>query len=253
MSTDHDLTLIRATDPLAVLQGSALTGDSEQLLSSVLARARTRRGSRSKRFRPRVALVCAAMTAVLVVAGVAVGDGTDPFFGIGSADHAATRQDSLDPAVLGEIQSDNARLASLPPLTGQSAGPMQLLPETARLANEFSSGQRLYVISTNNNQLCTLFQPSSSQQGSIGCGNPLSDNQPTTIATEDTVVNGPNATPPIVYGVARNGIASVSFETPSGTVTVPVQANVWFYQGQNSALEHLTVHFDNGTAQDVNH
>ena len=194
-------------------------------------------------------------TAAFVAAGVAVAEGLNPFAGIGAADHQQQAQDILDRASSAMVRHFNAIAASQASRSGLPA--ISLLPETARLVGQLPSGRHFYVLSTTSNELCVLTSPppgqSSESMASIGCGEPLNQQEPTTIETLDRIVNGPGATPPLTYGVARDDVVAVSFMAGDDEQTVPVKDNVWAYEGVNSALESLTVHYADGSRQTVAH
>ena len=208
-----------------------------------------------KRRSRRTVFVASVAAAVLVAAGVGIAGGIpNPFAGIGGANHPQTAQDVLDPAiVMRMVKNFNAGLARQTKHAGLP--PESLLPKTARLIGQLPSGRRVYVLTTTSNWLCVLTASPSgnSSGGSIGCGKPLSQTEPTTISAENRVVNGPHATLPLSYGVARDGIVSVSFMGGGTEQTVRVQDNVWAYEGNNSALKSLTVHYANGNTQTINH
>lgn len=46
---------------------------------------------------------------------------------------------------------------------------------------------------------------------------------------------------------------SVSFMGSGTEQTVPVQDNVWAYEGNNSALKSITIHYADGSTQTINH
>jgi hypothetical protein len=79
----------------------------------------------------------------------------------------------------------------------------------------------------------------------VGCGDPLNQNEPTTTAS----VHPNAATPPLAYGIAIDGVVSISFTAGEGETTVPVEENVWAYEGPSNALQSLTVHYADGTSQ----
>ena len=197
-------------------------------------------------------LVSTAFAALLLAGtGVAIADGINPFAGIGAANHSQSAQDVLDPASLTLVERFNSTAARQASHTGVAA--MTVLPDTARLVGQLPSGRQFYVLGTTTSQLCILTAPpprnSSDKTASIGCGDPLDQNKPTTIESQDEVVNGPDATPPLTFGVARDDVAAVSFVAGGTEQTVPVKNNVWAFEGQNSALESLTVHYSDGSEQ----
>ena len=209
-------------------------------VESVTLPVRKRRRSR------RPALIACFLAAAFLATGAAIADvnpftGIAAFVGIGAADHAQTPQDVLDPTAAALVQRFNDDLTR--------AGLAQALPDTARLVGQLPGGHNIYVLSTTTDDLCIVID----QMGATCGAPPLSPSEPTTIATFDDVVNGPNATAPISWGIAKDGIVSVSFMGSGTEQTVPVQDNVWAYEGHNSALESLTVHYADGSTQTINH
>ncbi len=203
--------------------------------------------TRTSRRRNRRILGAALIAAALTVAGgAALGDGFNPFAGIGAANHARRSQDVLPAAVVAEIERSNARGATI---VGYR---MHMLPNTARLLDTLSSGTRIYAISTTTDDLCVLIYADRADFAS-GCGAPLTQTEPTTLEQIDKVKNGPHATPPLTFGVARNGITSVSFRAHGHQTTVAVKNNVWAYEGQNGALRSLTVHYADGSTRTIGH
>jgi hypothetical protein len=182
-------------------------------------------------------LIAAVAVAALVGVGVAIATSFGAFSGISAAQHPQGPADKLDPALAAAINAENAHE------NGLGAG--KLLPDSARFIRQLAGGERIYALSTTTNMLCVLLvgQPGSNLGDATSCGDPLSQNEPTTI----TSVQPDSATPPLAYGIAIDSVASVSFTAAGQEVTVPVKDNVWAYQGENSGLDALTVHFDDGS------
>lgn len=268
MKAPDPFDLVRAANPVASLMlTSQDSRRAEQLLAQLqcscpeqvdaLARFHGGRGTRRR------ALIAAiAATAFAAAAGVTVAvaedvppfDSVAAFVGISSANHATTATDTLDPQSLEMIERWNEVGTQLARRSG--ATPRLAVPSTARLIDQFPSGRRFYVVSTTTHDLCVLVAPTpgTSDGPSLSCENPLSQTKPTTIEGLDLAVNGPNATPPFTYGVARDGVTAVSFVTASGSeATVPVADNVWAYEGANKALESLTVRYADGSTQTLSH
>lgn len=192
--------------------------------------------SRSSR---RKLIAASVLAAALVGAGVALAAGFNPFAGIGSADHAQTPQDVLDPTVASQLFSfSNGRAR------------MQVLPDTSRFVGQLLSGRRLYVVTTTGNDLCLILTDQAKLQVE-SCGNPLTQNQSLTIATMDA--DGPGGMPSLSYGIARDGINALSFMANGHEETVPVKDNVWAYEGSSSVMESVTIHYADGTTAKLVH
>ena len=126
--------------------------------------------------------------------------------------------------------------------------------DTARHLGQLPNGQNVYVITGTQNDLCVLRGP---PEIDAECGAPLSHAHPATIyallAQNDPGVRW------ITYGIAVNGVTSVSFpySTSDGGgdlgpgVTVPVHDNLWLYPSNNTwgptMLQPVTAHFADGT------
>lgn len=174
--------------------------------------------------------------AVLLATGVAIAAGLNPFAGIGGASHAQTPRDALAPAIVAQLN--------------RASG--DLVANSSRLLGQLSSGHKIYVIATTTNDLCVLVTYHG-KPAVLSCGNPLTQSQPVTLTSTVLVKNGPNATPPLSYGIARDGITAVSFEAHGREQTVPVKNNVWFYEGNSNVLASITVHYANGRTRTLTH
>jgi hypothetical protein len=187
--------------------------------------------------RRRPLLVAVALLVVVALATAAVAVALGAFNGIGAAQHPQTGGDVIDPATAAAIKGN---------LVG-----IQL--DTARHIGQLPGGQNIYVITGTQNDLCTVVGPPNPEWW---CGDPLSDSHPATIYGYYNGNNDP-ATPWIVFGIALDGVTSVSFQSyeangamPAGPqVTVPVSDNLWLYEGQHMPymLQPVAAHFADGT------
>jgi hypothetical protein len=218
--------------------------DEEAAIRSLLVPfARITPVTRRRRSRRRLRIALAVVVALLAVGGIAAANGLGPFAGIGAADHPPTSSDALDPAMRKTIAQINER----PPF-----GPTgRLIVHSARLVTQLDSGRRIYVIATTTNKLCVLIEmnPGKSEGSAMGCGDPLSQSQPTT--EEQIRVN--QQTPPLAFGVTRDDVTSVSFRAEGHEKTVPVIDNVWAYEGSSNILGSLTLHLRDGTETTISH
>jgi len=187
----------------------------------------------------RLVIGAAVALAVLVGAGVAIAAGLGAFDGISAANHPQTSTDKLDSAMADFVANANIGLGSIP---GSPDG--QVVASGSRLIGQLADGANVYVMPTTTNRLCVVTQqtPGSENYSGIECRDPLSQSAPTTLVSK----------PPLIYGVAQDNVASVSFNTSSGPVTVPVKGNVWSYEGDAVHLTSVTVTFDDGTTQPFN-
>jgi hypothetical protein len=169
-----------------------------------------------------VLVMALAVAATLsVAAGQVIAEGIGPFNGISAAQHPRGPADALDPTV--------ARF-----LRRSMSG---IVLDSARLVRRWPNGRRIYVATDAHHELCVVFELA------MGCGPHLTRTHATTIAT----FRRSSGSKPESYGVALDGVTSVSFETGRGVVTVPVKDNAWAYEGQSSVLQSARIHFINGT------
>jgi hypothetical protein len=186
----------------------------------------------------RSVLVAAVAVAALVGAGVAIAAGFGAFNGISAAQHPPTPADTLDPAVAASIAAND--------------NPLGLEADSARFVTQLAGGIRIYAVATKTGELCALAERLPNNNGkndaaATGCSSPLTQSQPTTIAS----FQANEATPPISYGIALDSVTAVSFMAGGQEVTVPVKNNVWAYEGDNSAISSLTVHFNDGRTETI--
>jgi hypothetical protein len=174
--------------------------------------------------------------AALVGAGVAIAAGIGAFDGISAANHPQTSTDKLDAAMVDLVAEANVSLRAIP---NDPDG--QVVASSSRLIGQLANGANVYVMPTTTNKLCVVTQttPRSENYSGIVCIDPLSQSEPTTLVSK----------PPLTYGVAQDDVASVSFGTPSGQVTVPVKNNIWSYEGDGVDLSSVSVAFDDGSTQ----
>jgi hypothetical protein len=219
-------------------------GDWDAILETASPAGReSRRRLRSLRpqRRPRPLVLAAGLLVPLVVATAAVAVGIGVFDGIGAAQHPAGTADVLDPATAAMVQAN---------LRG-----IQL--DTTRHIGQLPDGQDVYVITGTQNDLCTVLGPP--HANIEDCGAPLSAKHPASIFTYYAANNDPSLRY-IVFGVAIDGVTSVTFKTgeaKSGAaigpeVTVPVKDNLWVYEIAHgpapTVLQRVTAHFADGSS-----
>lgn len=228
-TTEHDL--ISLDELRSVL--SAYAGPDEPLRRPARQRLRARRP----------VLVAAVSVAALAVAGVAIAAGFGAFdglAGIGAAQHPRTSSDVIDPAIARYMQEH---------LVG-------IKMDTARNIGQLPDGQTVYVVTGKLNDLCTVIGQPTSVPITL-CGDPLTAAHPATITGDYAVTNDP-PTQWVIYGLARDGVTSVSFQPtqadnqPSGPeVTVPVNHNLWIYRSDYAqevdVFQPVKAHLADGT------
>lgn len=172
---------------------------------------------RSRRRRRRLLAVCSIT--LVGSSGVAIAAVTGAFDGISSTQAARTPSDALDAQLAGQIQDQQGINADSPVGVQQTEG--------SRLLATLPHGERVYVMPSSKHKLCVVLalpKPSGVAEvpAAVSCGDPLSTAVPATLAA----FTGPTGT--IVYGVARDGVVSVSFPTADGRMeTIPVAHNVF--------------------------
>lgn len=183
-------------------------------------------------------LTLAAVTVALVSIGAVYAAGLGSFPGISAANHPATSNDALPEFLVTGIASFSSEMERM--------GHGHLLVDTVRYITELPSGMRFYTIATSAGGLClaTVDPPGSNAKGGMGCGESLSPSHPITIETE----RANQASPPVSYGLAMDGVIAVSFTTAGAESAVPVTDNVWAYEGQ-ADLTSVTVHWADGNTQ----
>jgi hypothetical protein len=185
-------------------------------------------------------VVVAAVAAVaLVGAGVAIAAGFGAFNGISAAQHPPTTADKLDPAVAASMAANG--------------NPLGLDADSARFVTQLPDGVRIYAVATKTGELCALAERLPNNNGkndaaTTTCQSPLSQSQPTTATSFQ-----PNEQAPVItWGIALDSVTAVSFTAGGQEVRVPVTNNVWAYEGDNSAIGSLTVHFKDGSSETIN-
>ena len=192
-------------------------------------------------------------SAGVVLAALALGANAaaatpNPLTGIGAAAHPQTSSDLLPKAWLAQLARRQASERAHHILFPQ----MVLLPATSRLLRRLPHGGKIYVVASSANALGTVVIErkvpllSGYVPSSYSAGEPLSATHPGTIG-QDSV--GPGTDGTTSFGVVRDGITSVSFRAAGHVQTIPVVSNVWFYAGQSSALESLTLDYADGKTQ----
>jgi len=203
--------------------------------SDVLRRA----GFMRARRRWRSVLVAAVVVAALVGVGVAIAAGFGAFNGISAAQRPQISADRIDPKLLAEINAANK---------GSGLG---LIPDSARLVRRLPNA-RIYAVATKDGQLCVLAarllnNNGKSDAAGMGCGSPLTQSEPSTAAT----FARNQSSPAISWGITLDSVTAVSFMAGGHEVTVPIENNVWAYEGAAPTHGSLTAHFKDGSTQTI--
>jgi hypothetical protein len=214
----------------------------EQLVTSLLAPFEriepVSLGARRRTPRRRL-LVYAALAVALIVSGLALAGSLNPLRGIGAAHHPQAPNDALDENVQAQLRADLVPPGGVDQIGGR-------LTESSRLVGTLPSGRRVYVVPTTKGRLCVVVAGLAES-----CGSALSQQEPVTFTS---TWEHPGE-PAYAYGVARDGVESVSFNAGARRVTVPVEHNLFAYESEPrdspAAFGAITVTLADGTVQSV--
>jgi len=216
-----------------------MIGDQDDLLRDLLAplaNVESVRLSRSSRRYLVFALV--GFLTVFAVAGIGLAARIGPFAGIAAADRPATAGDTLDRSVVRQLRSDE-----LPP-----SNPVDQIGKReialSRFVGTLPTGDSVFVVPTTRGKLCVVVANKAES-----CGDPLSQEAPITFTISDD--DGPRGwKPAIAWGVARDGVVSVSFAVGGRFVTVPVHNNFFAFEANpwEHGFANLTAQLADGSA-----
>jgi hypothetical protein len=196
------------------------------------------------RSRRRIFVAIATGAGLISLAGAAIAAGVGPFSGITAADHPPSNSDTISPAVVQQIHGDElAPGNSMDQIGARDLG-------SARRVGTLASGRDVYLVATSKGRLCVVVATLAES-----CGDPLTQASPITF----TVIASGSASypsPPIAYGVARDGVAAVSFLFGGQRITVPVHDNFFAYEADgadsNARFSRPSVTFSDGTTEPLN-
>jgi hypothetical protein len=215
--------------------------EEEHLVRSLLAPFErlepvTRAGRRRTRRRR---LFVYAVAAAIIVTGVALASSLNPLSGIGAADHPPTPNDALGPEVQAQLRLDEVPAGGVDQIGGRLDG-------SARFIGALPSGRKVFVVPTTKGRLCVVLAGMAES-----CGSRLTQTEPVTFTT----VWGHPGERAYAYGVARDGVKSVSFNAGDQRVTVPVEHNLFVYESEPrdspAGFGAVAVTFTDGTVEPV--
>jgi hypothetical protein len=187
-------------------------------------------------------IVAAVAAAVLVIVGTGVAAGWGPLAGLTAADRAATPDDTLGAGMRSQLKADELPAGSAVDQVGTR------LPDSARFIGTLPSAQKVYALPSSKGKLCVAVANLAES-----CGPALSHATPITFTIVDP--DGPGGVAPIAYGVAIDGVTSVSFRDAGVPVEVPVHGNFFAYQGSpadtGSNFSAPSATFRDGSTQPV--
>jgi hypothetical protein len=189
---------------------------------------------RGRRRRLSLAVVLAC---VLAAGGLAAAAVSGPLSGIFSVDHPRLAGDVLDPATAAMLKSDES--------PGDRIGAR--LVDRSRLLGTLPMGRRVYLVPTSKGRLCVVVA-----RLAESCGDPLTQTAPVTFTVVDPDRSG-GGEGPVAYGVARDGVVSVSFAVDGRRETVPVHHDLFAFQGRaaDRSFSAVTARFADGKTEVV--
>jgi hypothetical protein len=167
-------------------------------------------------------LAIAAPTLAFALSTMKASPSTEsPLRGIAAAATAPSGEHAVDPRSWATLQELNARGLGERALGEQLIADARVMPTTV-------DGKALYLIPTARGGLCTFLEG-----GIETCGAPLSDTNPAVIIAVDD--DGPGGVGPMVFGVAQDGIDSITIKVSGQRLSVTVNRNVFEYHATSSA------------------
>jgi hypothetical protein len=187
---------------------------------------------RGRRRRRSLAL---AVAFVVGAGGLAAAAVSGPLSGVFSAAHPRSAADVLDPGTAAMLRSDEVR--------GDAIG-VRLLDQS-RLLGTLPMRRRVYLVPTSKGRLCVVVE-----RLAESCGDPLTQAAPLTFTVVDPDRAG-RGEGPVAYGVARDGVVSVSFTVGGRRETVPIHHNLFAFQARptDRSFSAPTVRFADGTSE----
>jgi hypothetical protein len=190
-----------------------------------------------------VVAACAALAAgisALVVGNDGATAANAPTPSIGPV--SSSQPGGLDAATLAGVQALNREGVGAALLGQRLIGDARSLPTRV-------DGYQLYLLPTETGKLC------------LGLGNsleewfdPLSQTHPVLFAATDK--DGPGGVGPTVFGVAIDGVRTVTFTIDGARQTVPITGNVFVFHGASDAnfnsIAPISATFANGTERAIN-
>lgn len=114
----------------------------------------------------------------------------------------------------------------------------------ARTVSTTVGGRRLYLVPTENGKLCLFLEESGE-----ACSEPISPANPAQVVVEDR--DGPGGVGPTVFGVAMDGVRSVTFAAGGDRHVVPVTGNTFVFRGNSEmsagSVLAISATLDDGT------
>ena len=194
------------------------------------------------------------LTLAIGVVGAALAVGI-PAVALGTGGMRTAAQDTSPVPAVGPVTSsqatgvDPATETMLRTLNEQGVGAAVLgkrLLDGARTLSTTIDGKHLYLVPTETGKVCLDLEDSSE-----GWFDPVSQANPVLLAAEDD--DGPGGVGPTVYGVAMDGVRSVTFTAGGDRHVVPVTQNVFVFHGDaKMSVESVTAisaTFSDGTEQ----
>lgn len=150
----------------------------------------------------------------------------------------SSQASGLDPATAATLRMLNERGLGAAVLGKRLLAEARILPTTI-------NGKRLYLVPTETGKLCLHLEGSGE-----AWFDPISQANPALLVAEDS--DGPGGVGATVYGVAMDGVRSVTFTAGGNRHVVPVTGNVFVFHGDSETsaglVDAISATLNDGTA-----
>jgi hypothetical protein len=231
--TDGDVALLATLDALADDHDLGLQGDWDEV---------TRRAERRPRRRASRSLVL-IVGAVLLVTGAAVATAGGVFDSITAANHPSRPADKLS-------ARERKIVGPFHPIGGLRIIGSSVLSES-RLLAVLPNRWKLYAVPTSTHGICATLIAPHTREAASSCGPGLTTGRAITF---DVVYTHPNLGGPILFGIARDDVRSVTVTVNDRQRGISVHANAYYLvgaAGDRISINHVIVTFTDGHRQDL--
>lgn len=209
-----------------------------------------RRPLLANRWRSRPLPLIALAVIALATAGVAIAAGFGAFNGLSAAQHPRSASDMLGHKALVSVEEMNAWIEKIAkhrscvgtPGCVKAYTSERILPDSARLLGTLPlpGVGKVYAATDTRGELCIV------TANDAQCWLPLNRAHPVVTYAADYL---PGIWAPVAYGVAINGVSTVSFKADGHEVTVPVKDNLWYYIGPDATTAPASITAQKETIQ----
>jgi hypothetical protein len=195
---------------------------------------RRARGRRPRRRSARVVLFAAALA---VGVGTAVAAGTGAFDGISAANHPKTTRDELTARQRALLQPPHFQGITITGARLTQIRLLEVLPDRWKLFAAPGAG----------GGVCALLVAPSRRSSTTSCGPQLEPTYPITVAV--TNLGPPGRAGSILFGIARDGVRSITVTVDGRRRAVAVRGNAYYLivgRTQHIDIRHVSVTFAGG-------